>query len=208
MHKQTLVPIVENKNAIAGRFSMRKHKVGDIKWHRDAVGRVVCDIDSLKVAMGMPGYQHPVVHNKVVSGTGGYGRNLLLRAMSNDVTYPIVILQVKLVREPTPQLMGIQTFRRRYFLVLIFSSLSCQTTPSSLVYLFQAPTSQMVPIQSLDYLWAHNFSVALLFRQLSQKAQMRTLQSNTHSPSQQLNLLYVQKSFTAHQDTNHHHSRV
>jgi len=96
MHKQTLVPIVENKNAIAGRFSMRKHKVGDIKWHRDAVGRVVCDIDSLKVAMGMPGYQHPVVHNKVVSGTGGYGRNLLLRAMSNDVTYPIVITAGKI----------------------------------------------------------------------------------------------------------------
>lgn len=29
--------------------------------------------------------------NKVVSGSGGYGRNLVLRQLMNDTTYPIVI---------------------------------------------------------------------------------------------------------------------
>lgn len=34
--------------------------------------------------------------NKVVTGASGYGRNLILRQLSNDTTYPIVITTISL----------------------------------------------------------------------------------------------------------------
>lgn len=75
---------------LQGSFVMRGHRAGDIKWHRDEFGKVVVDYKSLKAAMGAPIYKHPRVKNLIVSSSG-YGRNLLLRQMSGDTAYPILI---------------------------------------------------------------------------------------------------------------------
>ena len=45
----------------------------------------------LEILLGGKIYQSPVIHNKIVSGTGGYGRNLVMRAFANDSTYPLPI---------------------------------------------------------------------------------------------------------------------
>jgi hypothetical protein len=96
MNTQTKLPIIEPSGAFVGEFSMRTHKKGDIKWHRDGEGRVVVDIESMKAAMGKPLAEHPKQRNRVVSGSGGYGRNLVMRQFSDDSTYPLTITQGKI----------------------------------------------------------------------------------------------------------------
>lgn len=88
--KRKTLPI-PNSFTPSGSYVMRSHKAGEIKWHRNADGKIVVDVASMKKAMGAPLYEHPVVKNHVVSSAGGTGRNLLLRQMSNDITYPIVV---------------------------------------------------------------------------------------------------------------------
>lgn len=81
---------VATKGEMQGSFVVRSHKKGRIKWRRGADGQVIVDIASMKAAMRFPDYSHPVQHNRIVSSSG-YGRNLLLRQMSGDTTYPILI---------------------------------------------------------------------------------------------------------------------
>lgn len=81
---------VADKVGLSGSFVIRTHKPGDIAWFRDEDGQVQVDLASLKSAMQKPLSEHSRVHNRIVSADG-YGRNLLLRQMSGDTTYPILI---------------------------------------------------------------------------------------------------------------------
>lgn len=81
---------LKNGGGVGGSFVIKRHTPGEIKWHRDEQGRVVVDQASLKAAMRAPLSTSAPVKNLVVSADG-YGRNLLIRAMSNNTTYPIGI---------------------------------------------------------------------------------------------------------------------
>jgi vacuolar-type H+-ATPase subunit B/Vma2 len=44
--KRRKIPIISTSGGFAGEFTIREQKAGEIKWHLDEEGRVVCDMDS------------------------------------------------------------------------------------------------------------------------------------------------------------------
>lgn len=62
---------LNNKSGFSGKLRIRKYKNGK------------CIHDQTE-------------HNLVVSGSGGYGRNLVIRQLANDTTYGIAITQAKI----------------------------------------------------------------------------------------------------------------
>lgn len=102
IRKHTKIKVSE-QNGFAGSYTIRTHKEGEIKYTCDydehgkpIIGTVKVDIESFKQALGRPLYEHPRVENLVVSGSGGYGRNLVIRALGNDPTYGLAITSGKI----------------------------------------------------------------------------------------------------------------
>lgn len=60
---------LQDKGKITGSFVIRTYKAGTKILLRES----------------------PRIYNKIVSGAGGYGRNLVLRQLSGDMTYPLEI---------------------------------------------------------------------------------------------------------------------
>lgn len=77
----------KDTSALQGAYVIRTHSVGQIKYETLPDGSRKVDLESLKMALKSPQYEHPLIHNLVVSGTTGYGRNLLARVLVNDTTY-------------------------------------------------------------------------------------------------------------------------
>lgn len=66
---------------------MKKSKTVKIKDDGGFVGKLVIKT----YRDGKLVRQSPVMYNKVVSGSGGYGRNLVIRQLAGDTTYGIAI---------------------------------------------------------------------------------------------------------------------
>lgn len=83
---------IKEKPLIQGQYVIRQYEGGQIKYKTEYVktlsgkliAKHVVDKESLK---GLKPVSEQIVKNKIVSGSGGYGANLLLRAMTNDPTY-------------------------------------------------------------------------------------------------------------------------
>lgn len=63
--------------------------------------RVAGTLTIRKFRQGKLAFESTPLPNKVVSGNGGYGRNLLVRALAGDGTYPVKIDTVRLGDDDT-----------------------------------------------------------------------------------------------------------
>lgn len=87
------------KSLIQGQFVIRQYESGQIKYKTEykktadgkVIARHIVDKSSL---VGLKPLSEKLVKNKVVSGSGGYGANLLIRQMTGDTTYPIELDEV------------------------------------------------------------------------------------------------------------------
>lgn len=60
-------PRLESSAEVGGFLTIRKYRAGELVW------------------------QSEPIHNKVVSGAGGYGRNIIARQLAGDTTYSMEI---------------------------------------------------------------------------------------------------------------------
>jgi hypothetical protein len=90
---------IKESPAIQGQFVIRQYEKGQIKYKTQliytkdnrVIVKYVVDKDSLKNAT--PCFEK-LCKNKIVTGAGGYGANLLLRQMSGDITYSIELDEI------------------------------------------------------------------------------------------------------------------
>lgn len=97
---KTATKIKKRENpSIQGRYVVRQYESGQIKYKTEyrkmpdgrIIARHVVDKASL---VGLKPISEKVYKNKVVTGAGGYGANLLLRQMIGDTTYPIELDEI------------------------------------------------------------------------------------------------------------------